>query len=168
MAASLLSIPIMLLLSVLQSVAFSRINLMGGSSDIILLAIVSLAVVEEENTVFIWALIGGFFISILSAMSVPAVIISYLLIALLSFMIHRYLWQSPILAILLSTALGTIVKYIVDIISLQFTGIQIPITTSVGNILLPNLILNLFFIFPTYIVFSDLVRWVLPKDDLDA
>jgi len=168
MAASLLSIPIMLLLSVLQSVAFSRIKLIGGSSDIILLAIVSLAIVEKENSVFIWALAGGFFVSILSAMSTPVVVVSYLLIAWLSFMTHRFLWQSPILAILLSTILSTTVKFIIDIITLQITGIQFPIAASIGNILLPNMILNLFFIFPAYLVFSDLVRWISPKDDFDA
>jgi hypothetical protein len=41
-----MSIPIMLIFSVIQTVAVSRITLMGGSADIILLAIVSWGISE--------------------------------------------------------------------------------------------------------------------------
>ena len=61
MISVIVSFPILLILSVIQTVVVSRINIMSGSADIILLAIVSLGVTEKYRNVFIWALVGGIY-----------------------------------------------------------------------------------------------------------
>ena len=67
MLSNLISIPVMLIFSVLQMTAISRINLLNGSADLILLAIAAWAIREKNNNVYTWALIGGLMISISSA-----------------------------------------------------------------------------------------------------
>jgi hypothetical protein len=141
---------------------------MGGSADLILLAIVSWGVSEKDRSVFIWALLGGIFISIISAMPTAAVISSYLVIASITRVIQKGLWQSPILAILLSSFIGTIAKFIIDIIVLQFMGIELTLSTSIKMTLGPNLILNLFILFPVYLIMSDLSNWISPKEEYEG
>ena len=168
MISTFVSLPIMLILSVIQTVAVSRVKLMGGSADIILLAIVSWGVSEKDRSVFFWALVGGIFISIISAMPTAAVITSYLVIAGITRVIQKGLWQSPILVILLSSFIGTIAKFIIDIIALQFMGIELTLSTSIKMTLAPNLILNLFILFPIYLIMSDLSNWISPKEEYEG
>ena len=163
-----MSIPIMLIFSVIQTVAVSRITLMGGSADIILLAIVSWGISEEDSSVFFWALVGGIFISFISAMPTAAVITSYLVIAGISRVFQKVLWQAPILAILLSSFIGTIVKFTIDIIALQLMGIELTLFESIKMALAPNLILNLFILFPVYLIVSDLAKRISPKEEYEG
>lgn len=161
----LLSIPVFLIMSVFQSVAISRITFLSGSADIILLAIISWVVADDEGNFIIWALVGGFFISILSAMPPLVVIIIYLSIAGIAKIISRIFWQSPILTIFISTAVSTIVKFLIEIIYLNFSDIAAPISISIRSILLPSALLNLFFVFPIYLLMSDLSSWTSPKEE---
>lgn len=163
-----MSIPIMLIFSVIQTVAVSRITLMGGSADIILLAIISWGISEEDSSVFFWALVGGIFISFISAMPTAAVITSYLVIAGISRVFQKVLWQAPILAILLSSFIGTIVKFTIDIIALQLMGIELTLFESIKMALAPNIILNLFILFPVYLIVSDLARRISPKEEYEG
>ncbi len=168
MISTFVSLPIMLILSVIQTVAVSRVTLMGGSADLILLAIVSWGVSEEDSSVFVWALVGGILISFISAMPPTAVITSYLVIAVITRVFQIGLWQAPILAILLSSFIGTIAKFIIDIIALQFMGIELSFSTSIRTTLAPNLILNLFILFPIYLLMNDLAERISPKEEYEG
>lgn len=168
MISVIVSLPIMLILSVIQSVVVSRVNIMSGSADIILLAIVSLGVTEENRNIFIWALVGGIFISFISAMPAAAVISAYLVVAGITWIVYKGIWQSPILAILLSSFFGTVAKFIIDIIALQFIGISIDFPAIIKMTLAPNLILNLFILFPIYSLMGDLAKWITRKEEYEG
>jgi hypothetical protein len=168
MISVIVSLPVMLILSVIQSVAVSRISIMSGSADIILLAIVSLGVTKENRNIFIWALVGGIFISFISAMPAVAVITAYLVVAGITRFVYKGIWQSPILAILLSSFIGTVVKFIIDIIALQFISISIDFPAAIRMTLAPNLILNLFILFPIYSLMGDLSKWISRKEEYEG
>ena len=168
MLSNILSIPVMLILSVLQTVAVSRLNILSGSADIVLLSIISWGISDRDNSVFIWAITGGLFISLMTAMPTPAVLTAYLTIAGITWLIQKKLWQSPILAVLLSVIIGSLAKFIIDVIGLQFMGISFKISLSLKEIFVPNLILNLFFLFPVYLLISDLANWISPKEEYES
>lgn len=168
MLPSILSIPVMLILSVLQSAAVSRLNVLSGNADIILLAIVSWGVASKNSSVFIWAISGGLFISIITTMPFFAVLIAYVAIAGITWLIIEKLWQSPILAVLFAMAAGTVVKFVIDMIGLQFLGVNFGLSVGITNVLLPNLILNLFFLFPVYLLISDLSKWIYPDEEYES
>jgi len=168
MISVIISLPIMLILSVIQSVAVGRINIMSGSADIILLAIVSLGVTEENRNIFIWALVGGIFISFISAMPAAAVITAYLVVAGITWIVQKGIWQSPILAILLSSFIGTVAKFSIDIIALQIIGVSIDFPAAIKMTLAPNLILNLFILFPIHSLMGDLAKWISRKEEYEG
>lgn len=165
MGQILISFPVFLVLSVVQSVAVSRIKFLSGSGDIVMLALISWIVIDEEGNYLGWALIAAFFISILSAMPMASVFLVYGLAALIAKIVSRILWQSPILALFAASGIATLVKFLIELFTLQFMDIPAQFLLSLSSILLPTLLLNLFFTFPLYIFMGDISRWVSPKDE---
>jgi len=168
MGQLLISLPLFLVLSVIQTVAISRIEILAGSGDIVLLAIISWIITDEEGNYLGWAIIGGFLVSILSALPLAATILIYLTVAVIAKIAARIFWQSPILSLLISAGLSTILKFLIEIFTLQFLGIPAPFLLSLTSILLPTMLLNLFYAFPIYVLMGDISHWLSPKDEIYA
>ena len=164
MLSNLISIPVMLIMSVLQMTAFSRINLLNGSADLILLTIAAWGVREKNTNVYVWALIGGLMISISSALPFLSPIVPYILTALIARLVSRRLWQAPILALIITMVSGTLLQHFFYIVILQMSGVPLGFAESVGFVTLPSLLLNFFFLFPVYVLISDIWKWVTPEE----
>ena len=157
----------MLLLSVLQSTAISRITLISGSADLILIAVACWGVREKGYNAFVWALVGGLFIALNTAMPFYIPIISYIFVALLAKLLFGRIWQSPIIMLIVVVFVGTLFQHVISIFYLQINGINAGLVYSLQNITLPSLLLNLFFVFPMYVVISDLRQWFSTGEDYE-
>jgi cell shape-determining protein MreD len=164
MLSNLISLPIMLVLSVLQMTAISRINFLNGSADLILLAVAAWGIREKNNNAFIWALIGGLMVSVASAMPSFSPLVPYIFTALVARLFSKRLWQAPILALIITAISGTIFQHFFYIILLQLSGIPLDFAQSVSNVTLPSLLLNFFFLFPVYVIIGDIWKWVTPEE----
>ena len=111
MAAYLIPIPVMMILTALQSTAISRIQLMSGSADLVLLAVAAWGVREKNYDAYIWALIGGIFMSMITEMPLMIPVISYIFVALLSQLLVGRIWQSPIVMLIVIVIAGTIFQH---------------------------------------------------------
>lgn len=167
MTAYLIPIPVMLILSVLQSTAISRIVLINGSADLMLLAVAAWGVREKGYNAFLWALVGGLFNAIITAMPAYIPILSYVFVAFLARLLFGQVWQSPIIMLIIVVLVGTMFQHIISILYLQTAGFDAGFMTSLQNITLPSLLLNFFFVFPMYVVITDLRRWLIPEDDYE-
>lgn len=159
MLNQLISIPVMMTLSVLQMVAVSRINLLNGAADLILLFIAAWGVHEKARNVYLWAIVGGLFVSIISGMPFFTPMIPYLFTALLSRLLQARFWQSPIISMMIVVLGGTTFQHLFSIIVIQFTGVDIGWIESLSNVTMPSLLLNFFFLFPLYFLVNDFARW---------
>jgi rod shape-determining protein MreD len=167
MIYQLASIPIMLLLSVLQMAAVSRINLLGGAADLILLAVAAWGVHEKARDVYLWAIVGGFFITIVSGMPLLTPIVPYLFTAFLSRILQVRLWQSPLISLIIVVIVGTVFQHIFSILVIQLSGVDIGWVESLSNVTMPSILLNFIFLFPVYSLMSDAARWLL-REESDA
>ncbi len=167
MIANFISIPVMLLLSVLQSTAVSRITLINGSADLILLAVAAWGVKERGYTAFLWALTGGLFISIITAMPFYIPLISYMSVALMAKILFGRIWQSPLFMLIAIIFAGTLIEHLMSIFYLQVNGVELELAQSLQDFTLPSLLLNFFFLFPMYVLISDLRKWVLPGEEYE-
>jgi len=167
MLVQYLSVPFMLIFSVLQMTAISRINLLNGSADIILLAIAAWGIREKGRDVILWALMGGLMVSFISAMPLLSPIVPYLATALISRLFQERVWQSPILSMIIVVVAGTIIQHIFSILVLQFTGLDIPLMEGLSEVTLPSLLLNFFFLFPVFFVVNDTARLILKEEIYD-
>ena len=162
--SSLVSIPILVVALILQSVVLSRLPLINGTADLILLVLVSWALQEKADDALFWALLAGIMVSFVSAMPGFAALIAYILIVFLVRQLRRRIWQAPILAMLVAVVVGTIVQHILYIISLFIAGNQLPFQQTISLVTLPSALLNLLFSLPVYILISDLARMLFPVE----
>ena len=152
------------ILAILQSTIISRMQLINGTADLILLFIVAWALQDRVESAWKWCIIGGIFASIYSALPFGSFVIAYLLATAFARMLKRRIWKAPYLAMLAATFIGTLVVQLVSWTARLITGVNIPLTNALNLILLPGLLLNLILAIPVYSIMHDVAGWLYPEE----
>ena len=160
----LAAIPVLGILIILQSTIASRIPLLHGTADLVLLALVAWAVQERVRTTWQWGLVGGLMVSLVSALSWLVAVPAYLVSAGLARLLRRQLWQMPVLAMFASVFLGTLIIHGVTFLYLRTNGTLIPVWEAFNLITIPSALLNLLLALPMYALFTDLANRLYPED----
>jgi len=161
----LLSIPILIAAMILQTTVVSRIALIGGTADIILIILAAWGINPDVKTGWVWAILAGAMVTFISAMPLFVPFIAYMILMFVTRLFQKRIWQSPILATLFIVFIGTLVQHGLSVIVLQFSGANITLLESFEIITLPSLILNLFLTFPIYTMMNSLARQVYRVED---
>jgi rod shape-determining protein MreD len=162
--ATIIAIPIMVFLAMLQTVIVSRLPLLLGSADLILLTLIAWALQERVKNTWIWTLIGGLTMSILSALPLMVPLFGYLIATALARIVQNRIWQTPILAMYVTTLAGTLIYQGLVYIVLQFSGTTINIGDALNLVILPSLLLNMLLALPIHTIMVDLSQWVYPLE----
>ncbi|MFN2199047.1 MAG: hypothetical protein ACK2UW_23210 [Anaerolineales bacterium] len=162
--ATLISLPILAVLVIAQSAVVSRVTLLQGSADLILLVLVAWALQPRVQNALIWAAVGGLLISFPTALPPGVALIGYMAATTLALVLRRRVWQVPVLAMLVAIILGTLITQGLAWISLRFIGVPLPFLQSFYLVLLPSLLLNLLLAVPIYILAGDLAGWLQPQE----
>jgi len=149
---------------ILQTTVFSRITLIAGTADLILLFLIAWSLQERVKNAWIWAAISGVLISLVSAMPFFSPLIGYFGVVGISKLLQRRVWRIPILAMFIVTLLGTIFQHVVYVIALQVNGAHISWVQSFDTVILPSILLNLIFALPVFAVANDLVGRIYPLE----
>jgi cell shape-determining protein MreD len=149
---------------ILQTAIFSRITLIAGTADLILLFLIAWSLQEEVKNTWLWTAVAGVLISLVSAMPFFAPMIGYLGAVGLSKLLQRRVWRIPILAMFIVTLLGTLFQHIVYVIALQVDGAPISWVQSLDTIIVPSVLLNLIFALPIYAIANELVGRIYPLE----
>ncbi|MBE0410581.1 MAG: hypothetical protein IBX69_12705 [Anaerolineales bacterium] len=161
---TLIAIPVLGLLVVLQTAIISRIPLLHGTADLILLALAAWAVQERVKTTWQWGLIGGLMVALVSALSLLVALPAYLLSAGVARALRKQLWQMPLLAMFAAVFIGTFIIHSLTFLVLRTNGIQIPLRESFNLITLPSALLNLLLAVPIYALIGDLANRLYPEE----
>ena len=162
--ATLIAIPVLGVLLILQSAVFSQLQLLQGTTDLVLMALIAWAVQKRVESAWYWGIIGGLLVGFASAVPFGAVLLGYLMVVAMAVILKQRVWQWPILAMFVVTFFGTILVHLVIIISLLIAGTPLPFWQSINMITLPSVLLNLLLAAPFYAVFSDLASWLYPEE----
>lgn len=161
--AVLLAAPILALLIMLQSAVLSKVPLLQGTTDLVLVALLAWALQKRVRTAWFWAIMGGLFVGYVSAVPFGAVLVGYLLAVGLAILLKQRVWQVPILAMLVSTLFGTLLVNLVVISAMRVTDITLPFWEAINLVTLPSVLLNLLIAIPFYALFGDLANWLYPE-----
>ena len=167
MLENYLSIPILLVISVLQMSVVSRIQINNGSADLILLAVAVWGILDKRRSVFFWAIFGGIFVSFISAMPLLTPIIPYLFTALVTQLFKERIWQAPIISVFLVVFLATIFHHGFAFMVLSFNELELNWMTALQAVTLPSIFLNFLFLLPVYVVMNDLYKWITKEETYD-
>ncbi len=161
---TLIAIPILSILMIMQSAIVSRLPLLQGTADIILLVIIAWALQERVKAAWQWSLLGGFLVGFVSIVPTFLPVIIYLFITGIVLLVRRRIWETPILVMFALTLFGSLFNLIVTGLAISIGGTPLPILDSLRLIILPSVILNLILAAPIYAVIKDLAEWVYPEE----
>ena len=148
--AIFLAIPILGIMVIFQSAVFSQVQLLYGTTDLVLLIVVAWAVQERVTTAWHWGIIAGLLASLATAVPAYAVIPTYVVVTGIAIYMRRVFWQRPLLAMITATVL-------------VINGTSIPAIEAFYLITLPSVLLNLLLAVPIYALMGDLANWLYPE-----
>jgi rod shape-determining protein MreD len=160
----LIALPLLGGIAIFQSAVLSRVPLLMGTADILLLTIIAWSIGNRVKTAWYWSVIGGFLASVSSAMPFGVLTLSYLIITGIAQIVRKRIWKIPLLAMFLMTFIGTLVIQISSLLSRLFYGITISTNEAINLILIPTLVLNVLFTIPVYLVITDLAGWLYREE----
>jgi rod shape-determining protein MreD len=149
---------------ILQTTIFTQARLISGTADLILLFLAAWSLQESVKNVWVWTVIAGLLISLVSAMPFYAPLLGYLGVVGISKGLQRRVWRSPLLAMIIVVLLGTIFQQTLYAILLQVTGAPISWVQSLDSVILPSMILNLIFSLPMFAIANDLSGRISPQE----
>lgn len=149
---------------ILQTTIFSQSPLIQGTADLILLFLAAWSLQEQATNIWLWTIIAGVLLSILSAMPFFAPLFGYLGVVAISKFIQKKVWRIPILAMLIIVLIGTFFQHAVYIIVLQISGAPISWGQSLDVVVLPSSLLNLIFALPIFAIVNELAGKIYPLE----
>jgi cell shape-determining protein MreD len=161
--AILIAAPILALLIMIQTAVLSKIPLLQGTTDLVLVALLAWALQKRVRTAWFWAIMGGLLVGYVSALPFGAILLGYLLAVGLAVLLKQRVWQVPILAMLVATLFGTLLVNLVVIAALRIADTPLLFWEAINLVTLPSVLLNLLVAIPFYALFSDLANWLYPE-----
>lgn len=162
--ANLLAIPVLVILTMLQVGVVSRLPLLQGTADLLLLAVIAWTLQKRVRNGWFWGAVAGALVGLTSAMDPVVSLITYLLIVALVQFFKRQAWQAPLLVMLLLTLISTFFQHAISIATLIVGGAALPILDSLSLVTLPSILLNMLLAVPFFVIMSDMANWVFPEE----
>ena len=166
MIKSLLAFPILALVVLIQTAIVSRLQLLTGTADLMLVVLAAWALQEQVETAWHWAVLGGVMIAVISGVPFVATILGYLSVVGLARLVIKRVWELPIIAMFFVTFAGTLLFQTITYLALIFSGDTIPLSEAFSLIILPSVLLNLLIALPVSIIMKDLALWMYPMEEI--
>lgn len=154
----------LVVLFILQTTIFSQARLVSGSADLILLFLAAWSLQEQIKNSWLWTVIAGLLISLVSAMPFFSPLIGYLGVVAISKILQRRVWRTPLITMFIIVLLGTFFQQSVYVVVLLITGAPISWSQSLDSVILPSALLNLIFSLPIYAIAKDLAGRISPQE----
>ncbi len=156
MTSVLLGLPLLALAAVLQATVLSRMHLLGGTLDLVLLLSLSWTLVGEWQGGPAWGLMGGLCLDLLSGGPLGANALGLVLVTYGASLSEGRFWRSHVLLPLATVLLGTIIYHLIYLALLAISGHAVDWGASLAGVTLPAVLLNTVLMLPVY----HLVRWL--------
>lgn len=154
----------MLILLILQTAVISRLPLLHGTADVILVSLAGWALNATRRDTWVWTAVGGGMVSYVSALPLGLPLATYILTTIIARFFKRMVWQAPILAMIVVVFLGTLISQGLAFLVLQFGGANLPLSDTLSQVVMPSLLLNLLLSLPIYILTADAMNWLYPAE----
>ena len=161
---AVISIPILGMISILQSAVVSKLPLNRGTADIMLVVLVALALQKGVNETWQWSIIGGMFVDFFSGLPFGVFTISYVASVAVARFLRNRIWRFSFLMQLLVVLMGTLLTHAITIIILFIQGGLLELGTILQVVTLPSIILNFMLSIPVFIIVQDIIHQISPQE----
>lgn len=163
----LLSIPILILLLILQTTFVTEVRLLHGSADLILVWLAVWGLTSKDRSGYLLAFFAGGLVSYVSALPWYVYPSAYLLTIAIARYVSSQLWQSPLLSMFAITLVTSIFLYLISMAGLRINGTIYSFQTSLNDVIIPSIFLNLLLAIPTYAIGRDFSGWVFRNEEIE-
>lgn len=163
---SILAFPILGLALLFQMAVMSRLNLLSGTADLVLLVLAAWSLQPRVDTAWQWSLLAGLMVGAASGLPWVIPVIGYLATTGLARLLLRRIWETPILAMFIVVFFGTMIFQILALTWASFAGGNYPLPDAFSLIILPSVLLNIVLAIPVYAVIRDLSDWMYPLEEI--
>jgi rod shape-determining protein MreD len=160
---TILGLPVVALLVILQTSIISRLNISYGQADLVLVFLLAWSLQEKNQVGIWWALLAGLLMSFLSAVPMYGYLFGYVIVTLLALLARKRLWNVPIITMVVLTFVGTVLVLSISFVLISFTQVSLPVMDSITKIILPSSAMNMVLSIPVFIIVRDLASTVYPS-----
>lgn len=143
----------------------SRIPLLGGYADLMLVALAAWSLQERVQTAWHWAVFAGLLVGWTSGLPWMVPLVGYLLTVAFARALVRRIWQTPLLGMFVIVFVGTLLLHILTIVTLRLTGSPLSFEEALSVVTLPSLFINLSLALVAFPILRDLAVWVYDIED---
>ncbi|MFO3796809.1 MAG: hypothetical protein ACK8QZ_05930 [Anaerolineales bacterium] len=161
---ALIAFPLLFLVAILQSALVSRLPLLSGHADLMLVILASWAAQPRVTHAWEWAFLGALLIAFLSAFPWPLIFLTYLATTSIALALRKVI-RSPLLTLILALFLGTILSGITGWAYLFLIQSALPFSTIFSEVTSPSLLLNLVLALVAIPLINRLASWVYPGEE---
>jgi len=156
----LVGIGLLLGAALLQVTLVTRVTLLQGSADLVLLVLISWMLQAGNQPDWKWGLPAGVMLGYASALPDWVLLASYAGAAGICQLLKQRIWQGQLLALLSATVLGTLCIHLVTLSYLFLSAHPIDAIEALNVITVPSMLLNLIFILPVHAIMSELNKLI--------
>lgn len=156
--AILTALPVLVLTALLQTSIASRIMLLSGNADLVLLVVVAWGLQERAQGAWIWAVVASLLVGLVSGIPWYIYLIGYLsVVGSARLLVHR-IWQAPLLVMFAVTLIGTLELLMLMFIYRTLFAVPLALSEVFFKIFLPTILLNLLLAIPVHALIRDLAN----------
>lgn len=149
---------------VLQNSIVTRLQMLNGAADLVLLVLVSWILQADERQHWQWGLLAGLLVGISSAIPFWVPVIGYVSFVVIVTVVQRRVWQVPIWLLVTATFFGTFLIYGLEIFYRWLTAVPLDLIEVMNIVLLPSLVMNMILVLPVYAFIGEIAKRVYPKE----
>ncbi|MEX2160596.1 MAG: hypothetical protein WD751_01665 [Anaerolineales bacterium] len=150
--------------SLLQITLVTRISLLQGSVDLVLLVLVTWILLPGNRPDWKWGLPAGLMVGFASALPDWVLWIGYAGAAGTCLFLKQRIWQGQLLTLFSATLLGTLCIHLATLAYLLFSTSPLDPIEALNLITIPSILLNLIFILPIYAIMGELHKLIFPLE----
>ena len=164
--AILVAIPLLLLTVILQTSIASRIMLLSGNVDLVLLVLAAWGLQERVQGAWVWGVMATLLVGLVSGVPWYVYLIGYLsVVGMARLLVHR-IWQAPLLAMFAVTLIGTLELLMLTFVQRSVFEVTLDLNGVFPQIILPTVLLNLLVAIPVHALMRDLAARLYPEKEM--
>jgi rod shape-determining protein MreD len=161
----LAAFPILALAVILQSAIVSRISLLSGYADLVLVIVIGWALQEGVTTAWHWAILAGAMTAVVTSLPWVVPLAGFLIAVLLAQALQKRIWQAPLIGMFTVTFAASLFSHLLSFVVINLSGASIPLSDAFSLVTLPSVLLNLLLAIPVFWLMRDLAQWVHPTEE---
>lgn len=164
MRSLIVGIPLLALISVMQSTLLHSVRFLDGSVDLALVVVLAWNLVRREADAPLWAFFAGVFADVLSGGAIGAATFAMTTMSLVISFTEGRFYQANLPVSLLVSLVGTIFYHLLYLLTLSIRGQPIQWADAITLGVLPSALLNLIVIVPVYRIALWAVKLLKPRE----